>query len=336
MMSAKLNILIGYDGSDCANRALGDLRRAGLPDETEALILSVAGAPLPPPPASVYELFGATLDEPSARPLISAAAQSRQEAMKTALAGSERLQADFPSWRVRVEVSSGSPAQEILNKAEEWPADLIALGSHGRSGIKQLILGSVSQKVLAEAECAVRIGRGGPQTDSPVRVILIGIDGSDYAEAAVREVARRAWLPGTKARIIKVIDSIEPTAVGRLVRPLVAWTKEITGEEVDVARENLKKAVEELRAAGLQTLPVVVTGDPKRVLVNEAALCHAGCIFIGAKGSGRLESFFLGSVSSWVAAHAPCSVEVVRMVEEAQIGNYVEQEDRFFSRSQGL
>ena len=55
-MIEKMKILIGYDGSDCAESALDDLQRAGLPPEARALILSVAEVWLPPPPPSSYEI----------------------------------------------------------------------------------------------------------------------------------------------------------------------------------------------------------------------------------------------------------------------------------------
>jgi len=56
-----------------------------------------------------------------------------------------------------------------------------------------------------------------------------------------------------------------------------------------------------------------MSGDPKRVLVEESKRWGADCIFVGSMGfSNRVERFLIGSVSSAVAARAHCSVEVVR------------------------
>jgi nucleotide-binding universal stress UspA family protein len=52
--------------------------------------------------------------------------------------------------------------------------------------------------------------------------------------------------------------------------------------------------------------------EPKRLLLGEAESWGADCIFVGARGMGRVERFMLGSVSSAVAARAQCSVEIVR------------------------
>jgi nucleotide-binding universal stress UspA family protein len=56
----------------------------------------------------------------------------------------------------------------------------------------------------------------------------------------------------------------------------------------------------------------VKDGEPKSLLIAEAESWGADCIFVGARGLGRVERFMLGSVSTAVAARAHCSVEVVR------------------------
>ena len=310
-----MKIVIGYDGSDCANRALADLRRAGLPPDTEAMIVSVAEVLLPPPPPSAYELLETTLDERVAARVGGMQAQAARplpEALKIAIEGSERVQGIFPSWNVCVKFSSGSPASELIKIAEEWKADLIVVGSHGRSALERLVLGSVSHKAVAEARCSMRIGRCDFEANPASIVIVVGVDGSANSEEAVREVAKRQWPQGTQARAVAALAPITPTAIGRAISPIVAWAKETNEEEIASARMNAETAAEELCAAGLYAMPIVVTGDPRHVLINEARRCGADCIFVGASGLGRIERLLLGSVSSWVAVHAPCSVEVVR------------------------
>jgi nucleotide-binding universal stress UspA family protein len=86
-----------------------------------------------------------------------------------------------------------------------------------------------------------------------------------------------------------------------------------------VARENagvtlkVESAERRLNAAGLVTSVVMKEEEPKRLLLGEAESWGADCIFVGARGIGRLERFLTGSVSSAVAARAHCSVEVVRL-----------------------
>jgi hypothetical protein len=95
------------------------------------------------------------------------------------------------SWDVKSESGAASPATVIIEKADEWGADLIVVGSHGRTALGQFFFGSVSQKVLHEARRSVRVARGRiEEPGTPVRLI-IGFDGSKGAEAAVEAVAAR-------------------------------------------------------------------------------------------------------------------------------------------------
>ena len=89
-------------------------------------------------------------------------------------------------------VEAGSPAHEVLNLAREWDPRLIVVGSHGRSALGRFVLGSVSQKVLTEAQTSVRVARPTTGTGASAARIVVGVDGSAGAEEAVRAVAARA------------------------------------------------------------------------------------------------------------------------------------------------
>jgi nucleotide-binding universal stress UspA family protein len=77
-------------------------------------------------------------------------------------------------------------------------------------------------------------------------------------------------------------------------------------------------AADKLRSAGLKVSIVVKEREPKALLCSEAEGLMADCIFVGARGMGRLERFLIGSVSSGVAARAHCSVEVVRARDDEE------------------
>jgi nucleotide-binding universal stress UspA family protein len=204
-----MKILIGYDGSDCADSALRDLERAGLPRAVEALVISVAEQWLPPPPPSSYEVVEETFAEGIIGGVIEAkrqASQAVEDAHSKAFQASKVVQSLFPNWSVSAEAYSGSPAREILRRAEEWEADLIVVGSHGRSALGRLILGSVSQRVVTDATCSVRVsGHQAREKDSPVKII-IGLDASPGSQTAVRAVAGRTWPKNTKVRLITLIN----------------------------------------------------------------------------------------------------------------------------------
>jgi nucleotide-binding universal stress UspA family protein len=141
---------------------------------------------------------------------------------------------------------------------------------------------------------------------APVRLI-IGVDGSKGAEAAVEAVAARKWPAGSEARIVNATwatTQITPNFGGSLITKWIA-------EEKARVKKMIDEAAGKLSAAALRTEVAVKEEEPKRLLIAEAESWGADCIFVGAKGMGRIDRFLLGSVSSAVAARAHCSVEVV-------------------------
>ena len=320
-----MKLLIAYDGSDCAESALDDLTHAGLPKEGEALVMTVAEVWLPPPPPSTYEVVDMAVRAKGPVALERRYMQSSQavaEADLRAAKAAARFQSLFPGWKVSHITVWGSPTWELFSKAEEFHADLIVVGSHGRRGLARLFLGSISQWLLNEARCSVRVARGHlDEPDFPVRVI-VGVDGSRKAKAALHEVARRNWPEKSEFRTVVVNQPLEPTVIGEFIPAVRRSVREETAEENQHAFTLAENAAKELLRRGLRAEPLVYEGDPKHVLVRLAEEWRADCIFLGATGlSNRLERFVLGSVAGAVAARAHCSVEIVRAKRRRRTGN---------------
>lgn len=302
-MTQKMKILMAYDGSAGADAMLSDLRRAGLPPEAEAMVLSVAETwvPLPTSFGGVDTTFAFET------------ATGVRTALERAQQAAERVQADFAQWAVRAAALSGSPSGALLAQAEEWKPDLIVTGSHGHTALGRFFLGSVSLKLANEAACSVRVARASTAvTEAPVR-ILVGVDGSPYAEAAVQAIAARRWPPQSQARIVHAeykLPSIS-TGLGEHENAALQMAEWLAEQQYRI-QQLIKAAQAQLQAAGLQTSALVREEDPKRMLLGEAESWGADCIFVGARGLSLLERVWLGGVSTAVVARAPCSVEVVR------------------------
>ncbi len=315
-MKPKRKILVGYDGSECADAALADLTRAGLSSNAEVQILSVAEAWLPLPPPSSYEIVYQATKAKSPADLqrrFAKEAVAAKAALALAEQARDRMQVNFPLWKISAHSSCGSPARELLARAEKWKPDLIVVGSHGRTALGRFVLGSVSQRVLSEAQCSVRISRERlKEQQSPARIV-IGIDGFPESLGAAKEVASRCWPPHSEVKVIVVDDLLFPDYLGDLIPPLEKIIEEDRSKERAWVREVSKKPLEILRRANLQVSSVLREGNPKKELPKAAKAWAADCIFVGSAGfSSRLERFALGSVSAAVAARAHCSVEVVR------------------------
>ena len=316
-MNQKMKILIAYDGSSHADAAIDDLRRAGLPREAEAVVVSVADVWSPPAPPSEYEAAPSPRDDWTrlrAQWFSQQEARAREEAQNLARAASQRALSYFPSWEVQTEVRLGAPAWELIRKADDWRADLLMVGSQGRSALGRLLLGSVSQKVVTEARCSVRVARASIRVpEAPVRVI-IGVDGSVYSDAAVDEMVRRSWPEGGVVKVVSVVRlPFTPTEETRSLPD--SYYSQLEKAETGKAQTAITGAVARLKQSGITQPEIeseIILGDAREVILDEAARSEADLIVLGSRGLGGFKRFLLGSVAQGVAAYAPCSVEIVR------------------------
>jgi nucleotide-binding universal stress UspA family protein len=295
-----MNILVAYDGSSYADAAIDDLLYAGLPEDTDVIVLSAVEWPLQTPRSwgMVETGFPGELEA------------DIKLAERLASQGRDRLRRHFPKWNIQAVASpAGHASAAILDKAKDWPADLIVAGTHGRTGLARVVLGSVSLKLVREAACSVRIAR--PRKAGLSVRLLIGDDGSPEAEAAVNQVRRRTWPAITQVRIVAVHESLVPVETVYVAMDTALYGK-INEDEHSRLKSVLERDAKALAMPGVQVLPVLDEGDPKDILVREAQNWNASAIFVGARGIGRVERILLGSVSSATVAHAPCTVEVVR------------------------
>jgi len=312
-----MKVLVAYDGSRCSEAALDDLVRAGLPESCDLTVISVAENWLVPPNAAHPEagINPAAQPEKADRTYQEKDHKIVAEAQLLANHARDRVQKMFPKWRVTSEATSGSPAGEILGKANEFEPDLIVVGAQGRSAINRFFLGSISQKVLTEAPCSVRVARGRIEVDPTPMRILIGFDGSKGARSAVDEVAQRPWRDFSEIRLITVLENLTPTAIGRFIPPIATSVERVNESQRERMEKLADDAVKTFRSKTISATSHILAGNPKDILVEEAQRWNADCIFVGANAYGnRMERFLLGSTSAAVAARASCSVENVRAV----------------------
>jgi nucleotide-binding universal stress UspA family protein len=316
-MGKGMKVLVAYDGSAYADAALDDMRRAGLPGDAEALVVSVADG-LVNVHSPVEEVAGAMA---TSRRVTSAIELARGQAVALleetrdfVARASGRLLWDFPDWEVRTKVSEGTPSSELLRTAESWRPDLIVAGSQGRGALGRFFLGSVSEALAAKANGSVRVARRveGREGGVPPRIV-VGVDGSPGARRAVRAVALRAWPAGTEARLVVVDDGSGPTRIAH-IRPKLADLFTADGENEAVnARLMAEGAWAVLHERWLNVSVEIREGDPRRVLAEEARAFAADSIFVGSHGLDNPgERSGLGTVSAALVRNAACSVEVVR------------------------
>jgi nucleotide-binding universal stress UspA family protein len=309
-------ILIAYDGSDCSEKALHDLRKAGMPDEAEAFVFTVAD--------SWRDLF-VSLDlsgGPSVTPPkeLNPAELSSSEATEVSKKGAATLRGYFPNWTVHPESVSILPAMGVMARIESLKPDLVVMGSHGRSNVGRLLFGSVSHKVLTHAHCNLRISRGRDGKDSayaPPRIV-VAYDGSQESETAFVTVLCRKWPKGTAVKLITVIDTKVSLAFLRPTGPISYWVRQDDKDPQGWVKRMFIDQKRRLEDRGLIAQVEAIKGDPKRVLLKEAEEWGANMIFAGPRGLTGAKGI-AGSVSTTLATHAHCTVEIVHRSWDSRV-----------------
>ena len=307
-----MKILIGYDGSECAEAALEDLKHAGLQSEADVLVMCVADVFVPPPVEEIDDSVPTYVPQGVKR-AHERARQKLEEVEDLARSVSSQIKSHFPNWHVNYLAEADSPAWALLRKADEWKPDLIVMGARGLSVFGgRLILGSISQRVLYEAHCSVRIGRGPYKNpDTPIR-LLIGVDSSADSNAAVEAVCNRSWPRGTEVGLLIVVDTVMPFTSNPSKPAAMKWIEVADERNWSDVRKVFEPAAQRVRSKGLHAEILIRRGNPADEILEEAHTWGADCIFVGAKGTRGIDRLLLGSVSSAVSSRAHCSVEVVR------------------------
>jgi nucleotide-binding universal stress UspA family protein len=233
-------------------------------------------------------------------------------ALEQARKAAKLLKARFPSWKIRAEISEDSPAHALLAIAESWKADLVIVGSQGWNMLGKMIVGSVADKILNHAHCTVRLGKAAAPDSARPPSLLIAYDGSPFADEAIRQVAARTWPKGTTARILAVSEF--QLRMGDITMALYKsmGVKNGKASTWPWMERKLAKVVALLEKSGLQAQAMLTIDEPRRAILEQAKKIKADAIFLGTHGHTGLQRFLLGSVSASVAAHAPCTVEIVR------------------------
>lgn len=306
-MKAIARILCPTDFSETARRALGHAAALAARHGAEVLGLHAYRTPayadlpygaVPPPP------------EPDRAPRLTAA-------VRDFLAPAEAA-----GVRCRAEVVEGGAAAAILARARDEDVDLVAMGTHGRSGLARFALGSVTEAVLHQASCPV-LSVAPPdagRTVTAYRRVLCPLDLGPGSEETVRQAAALAGDGEARLVLLHVLEGRPDLEALR--RPTTAQGAALavqaertwSGLEA-AARERLRAlAVAWGGAFGSVETLVAASGHPWREVVQLAQRVGPDLVVMGSRAEG-LEALVFGSTANQVVRHAPCPVITVRRRE---------------------
>jgi len=138
--------------------------------------------------------------------------------------------------------------------------------------------------------------------------VLIGVDDSPFSRAAIEMVKRGPWA-GAEFIVASVCAPIWPGPNQVIAADAVA---ELNRQQEAYHTETAQAAAKTLLSGGLKATAKLLSGDPRRALLDEARREKIDLIVVGSHGRSGVAKLVLGSVASHIVTHAPCSVLVVR------------------------
>ncbi|WP_128478015.1 universal stress protein [Halorussus pelagicus] len=213
---------------------------------------------------------------------------------------------------VRTAVVHGKPSEGILDYAEESNADLVFMGTHGRTGLNRYVTGSVTERVLRLADVPVFTVQA---TDRSVADgyddVLIPTDGSDCADVAVEHGLAVAERYDATVHAVSVVDI--RIAVGTSGDPSDAMGETQILDELEAQAQDAADGVaERAREAGLDAVTAVEKGVPARGLLDYADDSEVDLLTMGTHGRTGIDRYFLGSTTAKVVRTSEVPVLSVR------------------------
>jgi nucleotide-binding universal stress UspA family protein len=234
-----------------------------------------------------------------------------------------RLQAE--GLQVRTEVlMDHDPAAAIVGRADRDPAvAMIAIATHGRSGLSRWALGSVAARVLHAATKPLLLLRAREASEAAIpnwqyRTILVPLDGSVFAEHALEPAQTIAAGSGSELLLLAVVPAVDDIALAE-VDIIPDWMQ----AEREVEREHhdqyIKQVADRLAVGGQRVRTRLGTGSPAEEILLAADVEQAGLIVMTTHGRSGLSRLWLGSVAAKVAQGSQVPVLLVRRQADLEV-----------------
>ncbi|WP_135822139.1 universal stress protein [Halostella litorea] len=208
---------------------------------------------------------------------------------------------------VETAVVRGAPAEAILDYADEHGVDLVAMGTHGRTGVERYVAGSVTERVVRLSDVPVLTAQaldgGGFEGYDDV---LVPTDGSPHAERAAEHGIAIAQAADARVHALNVVDFGKVAATSNLEAPA-----ELLDRLRDEGEEEAEAVAQRARDAGVDAVTAVVEGTPSRDVLEYAEDRGVDLIAMGTAGRTGLNRILLGSTAERTVRRAAVPVLTV-------------------------
>jgi nucleotide-binding universal stress UspA family protein len=292
-MTAPKRILVATDFSEQSTRALEAALELGTRFRAEVHLVHALEVALP-----LFEPYAVVLPADwigEARRLAQEKLEKAHAQVKArGLSGSVHL-GDVPA------------AHAIAERAKAIGADLVVVGTHGHTGLKHVLLGSVAERTVEYAPCSVWTVKGSASA-SP-RTIVVGTDFSPPGAEALAAAAEWARMFGARLHLVHALQ---------LPMPLIApYEVAIPEGVIEGARREAERQLAEAAKgiSGVSVTTELASTPAHAALVDAAKRLPAELIVTGSRGLTGLKHALLGSVAERTLRYAPCSVLTVRKTD---------------------
>ena len=201
-------------------------------------------------------------------------------------------------------ISVGHPADEIANMVSEHAIDLVVSATQGRSGLKRVILGSVTGRLMRSLDCPFLIVRNLENSRvSLFKRIMVGCDFSEDSNLAFQYGLSLAQEFEAELHLVHVMETTD-------YRELIKNDKvtDVENPEHEEKREQLRLMVPEESYNWCQPKLVLLAGRPFEELTKYALFNHIDLIVLGIRGHNLIETLLAGSTTDRVSRQSPCPV----------------------------
>ena len=287
------SILVPTDGSEHATRAAEHGAALARAFSASLHVMAVIDTRTAGGPFSGGDLEDETLDRMTA------------DAEDTVTAITDAVDA---AGAIQTTIRTGNPADEICAYRDDHDIDLIAMGTHGRTGVERYLAGSVTESVVRHADVPVFTVRATEQsrkTDS-YDDILVPTDGSTAATAAVEPACEIAAQFDSRLHALNVVNLGDVATGSEYTLPSdLIDTLEAQGEKVT------ERIAARARESGVETVTQVVDGFPAADILDYAEENDIDLIVMGTAGRTGLNRFIMGSTTERLIRHADMPVLAV-------------------------
>jgi nucleotide-binding universal stress UspA family protein len=197
-------------------------------------------------------------------------------------------------------LASGSAAAAILETAERESIDLIVVGARGMGRLQEMVVGSVSHRVLHHAPCPVWVVHGPVPS---LRRVLLPLGGEEDAEAALRFFAKRPFPVSVEIHVLTVVPLSDP------LWPLETVKRDALVErQIEEAGSFGRDVAHRLVEMGYRAEAATGLGWPAETILQESVIRLADLVVMGSHSKRGVKRLLLGSVSHAVLHHAKTSV----------------------------